>query len=82
MSLQSKLEYQSKKTAVLEKFTKEFVSENYNTDPTFHAIVHMLMNDADPYTIIERLINDRKEFIKKMEDFMTHYGAPIPMKQG
>jgi hypothetical protein len=75
--IKSQSEYRSKKEQVISKFREEFVKENYNYDPMFHNIVELLIRDIDPYEIIERLISNRNELVKKTEEFMNYNAKPI-----
>jgi len=77
MPINSEAEYRSKKDQVLQKFKKQFVETNYLNDPMFHSIIELLIRGADPYEIIEMLIDDKKEMIKRVKEFMELHGQPI-----
>lgn len=72
-------EYRSKREEVIAKFTKEFAESNYNTDPAFRQVIEALIRGVDPYTIIERLIEDRKSLVEKMEYFLKYHSYPQPI---
>lgn len=56
----------AKKAEVLSKFTPDFALKFYFNDATFHNVVEMLARDADPYAIIELLIEQRIELINNL----------------
>jgi hypothetical protein len=62
MSASALQEYRSKKEQVYHRFRNEFIQGNYLTDPLLHAIVELLIRDADPYQIIEELIIERQKY--------------------
>lgn len=49
-----------KRDEVISNFKSDFINENYNHDPAFRSIVELLIRGANPWEIIEQLINDRK----------------------
>ncbi len=65
----NKEEYHQKKDEVIAKFTPDFM-ERYKFDAPFMAILEMLILDANPYELIERLIEDRKEMTDKMKSLI------------
>lgn len=58
--------YRLRRDEVLGAFTKDFVSGHFNYDPTFRTIVESLIRGADPYSIIEHLIKDRKSLFEEI----------------
>ena len=72
----TKQQYHSKKKEVLERFTAKFKDEHYCKDGMFNAIIEMLIRDADPYSIIEKLLEDRETTRKKLEEFITYHSSP------
>ena len=71
-----KNEYHQKKNEVIAKFTPDFM-EQYKYDAPFRAILEMLIRDENPYTLIERLIEDRKDLVKQMHSIIEL--SPIPV---
>lgn len=77
-SINSQAEYNSKRDEVLNRFRKEFdINLHLRTDATFVAVVEMLIRDADPYAMIERLIEDRKILLEKVIEFHTLNSVPV-----
>jgi hypothetical protein len=60
-------EFKQKRHEVIEKFNKQFIDNNYNTDPTTHKVIELLIRDANPYTIIEHLITINQDLLKEYE---------------
>lgn len=70
-------QYRTKQEEVIAKFTKEFIKREYLQDPILNAIVQLLIRGADPYAIIEELI----EQLKKVEELnmkLMQEGVRLP----
>lgn len=79
VEFQTNEQYRLKKQEVIDRFKKEFMETYYKEyDPTFRHVLELLIRDADPYEIIERLIKDRKELADKFKEFVTLYSRPLP----
>jgi 7-keto-8-aminopelargonate synthetase-like enzyme len=57
-------EYRNKKEEVINRFRKEFTEKFYQYSPEMHAIVELIIKGADPYVIIEQLIQE----LEKVKD--------------
>lgn len=64
-------QFEIKRRDLINKFKKEFIDSNYHESPIFNKVFHCLLNDQDPYSMIEFLIeyNTGLEYklIKTME---------------
>lgn len=56
-----------KRVEVYQKFQREFMEKFYYRDPMFRNVFEMMIRDTDPYTIIEKLIEDRAKLVQHME---------------
>lgn len=68
-----------KREEILRKFTHDFATGQYKWDNIFQNVVQALMRDKSPYEIIEILILDKIEMMRKMEDFIIHHAHPNPL---
>lgn len=66
------VEFNNKKKEVLSKFKEDFVKEYYRYDPMFHAVAQMLIMDADPYEIIQQLIEDRVKLEEQIKELILN----------
>lgn len=62
-------DYAIRKGKILERFTQEFYTK-HNKHPLYTRVLEALIRDADPYEIIERLIEINAEQFAKLEEIM------------
>lgn len=67
--------------ALIEKFLNGW--DRYNKEPLFRNIIEALMREADPFEIIEKLIEMNKELSDRIREFVTLHAYPsrIEVKQ-
>jgi len=73
-------EYRTKKEEVLSRFRKEFVEKFYLYSPEMYAIVQLLINDADPYALIEQLIEQLHK-VQYLNLKLLREGIRLPQPQ-
>jgi hypothetical protein len=64
-------QFEEKRKEVLAKFNPEFIQKYLLHDATFHHVYNLLLSDTNPYRIIELLIENRKEMMDKLEEFVN-----------
>lgn len=62
-------DYAIRKGKVLERFTEEFHWRHKHTS-LYNNVLELLIRDADPYEIIERVIEINDEIHKQLTDVM------------
>lgn len=62
-------DYAIRKGKVLERFTQEFFTR-HKDNPLYRNVYEGLIRDADPYEIIEKLIEINAENYAKLEEIM------------
>lgn len=62
-------DYAIRKGRVLERFTQEFFTRHKN-NPLYRNVYEALIRDADPYEIIEKLIEINAEQFATLQDIM------------
>lgn len=68
-------EYRIKRDEILSKFTSEFlITHRHNA--TFRAIYEMLIRDADPYEMIEKLLDLNVENSKTIKAIVENIRHP------
>lgn len=72
---------EAKRKVLIEKFLNGW--ERYNKEPLFRNIIHALMAGAEPFDIIEKLIEMNKELSDRIREYVTlhAYPARIEVKQ-
>lgn len=73
----SKEEFENKKRDVIEKFDSEFTSRYYNKSPLFNHVYELLIRDANPYEIIQKLIEQHEKDIEIMQEYYANHAKPI-----
>lgn len=70
-----------KRKELIEKFLNGW--ERYNKEPLFRNIIHALMAGAEPFYIIEKLIEMNKELSDRFREYVTLHAYPsrIEVKQ-
>lgn len=63
-------ELEKKRKEIIEKFNKQFIDNNFNTDPTTHKVIELLIRDVNPYTIIEHLITVNQDLIRGFDELI------------
>lgn len=63
-------DYTIRKGKVLERFTQEFF-EKYMHNELYRHVYELLIRDADPYEIIERLIEINDEQFQQIKKLIT-----------
>lgn len=61
------IDLEEKRKEILSRFTPEFMEKYYANDATFHGVVAALFHGANPYSIIEMLIENKKEMMDKIQ---------------
>lgn len=72
---------EAKRKALIERFQNGW--DRYNKEPLFRNIIHALMAEAEPFDIIEKLIDMNKELSDNVREYLTlhAYPARIEVKQ-
>lgn len=72
---------EAKRKELIEKFLNGW--DRYNKEPLFRSIIHALMAGAEPFDIIEKLVDMNKELSDKIRDYLTLHAYPtrIEVKQ-
>lgn len=63
-------DYAIRKGKVLEKFSQEFF-EKYMYNDLYRHVYELLIRDADPYDVIERLIEINAEQFRQIKELVT-----------
>lgn len=71
-------EYEQKRREVLAKFNKQFIDNNYSTDPYTHKAVELLTRGVNPYEIIEHLVTANQELFKEFDKLVRNQ-PPAPI---
>lgn len=66
-------DYAIRKGRVLEKFSPEFFTK-YQHEATFNSVYQSLIRDADPYFIIEQLIEMNSNTLMTLKDMVGKIG--------
>lgn len=72
----TKEQYEQKRLEVIAKFNKQFIDNNFNTDPYTHKAVELLTRGANPYEIIEWIITANQELLKEYDKLIRI--SPMP----
>lgn len=68
-SIDSEREFAIKKGKVLEKFQESFF-QRHKYDDLYRHVLELLIRDADPYQIIEKLIEINEEQFTKIKELI------------
>ena len=69
-------EYIAKKKEVISRFTKDFIEKNIDYDSTTNHVIECLIQDVNPYTIIEKLLELRIEDRERISKFLDYNAVP------
>ena len=72
-------DYAIRKGKVLERFTQEFYTRHKHND-LYRHVYESLIRDADPYEIIEKLIEINREQYEKLIDIMPYVSPNYHLK--
>lgn len=62
-------DYTIRKGKIMERFTQEFYTRHYRS-PLYINVLEALIRDADPYEIIEKLIEINAEQFQKIQELI------------
>lgn len=68
--IKNERDYAIRKGKVLEKFNADFF-EKYMHNALYRSVYEALIRDADPYEIIEKLIDINSEQYQKIQELVT-----------
>lgn len=78
-------DYAIRKGKILERFTQDFYTK-HNRNPLYINVLEALIRDADPYEIIEKLIEINAETYSKYEELVPwvspNYAIHKAQKEG
>ena len=72
---EKEIEYYKKTDQVMKRFKN--ADKLYNQNPTFHAVVQLLVRDADIYEVMEMLIVNMDTNTKAMEQMAMRNTNPF-----
>lgn len=67
--IRNERDYVIRKGKVLERFQEDFFENHYNNS-LYRRVLELLIRDADPYLVIEQLIEINEEQYKKMYELV------------
>jgi hypothetical protein len=76
--IQSEIEWRVKHEEILKKFSPDF-QVRLKTVPLYNCAFQSLLNDADPYKLIEFLLNTAYETQNTLTDYMVYNKNPDPI---
>jgi len=74
-AIKNERDYAIRKGKVLEKFNADFF-EKYMHNALYRNVYEALIRDADPYEIIEKLIDINTDQYQKIKELVELHGAP------
>lgn len=80
VEIKDERDYAIRKGKVLERFTQEFFTRHKN-NPLYRNVYESLIRDADPYEIIERLIEINAEQFDKFTEMMPFISPNYYLQQ-
>ena len=69
VEIKDERDYAIRKGKVLERFTQDFFTRHRN-NPLYRNVYEALIRDADPYEVIERLIEINAEHFQKITELV------------
>lgn len=69
-------EYQKKREEIINNFTQGFIDKTYDNNALTMAIIESLIRNENPYNIIEKLVINQDNLIKKLNEVITN--SPMP----
>ncbi len=72
----TKEEYQKKREEIINNFTQGFIDKTYDNNAYTMAIIESLIRNENPYNIIEKLVINQDNLIKKLNEVITN--SPMP----
>jgi hypothetical protein len=72
----TKEQYEQKRSEVIAKFNKQFIDNNYSTDPYTHSAIELLIRGVNPYEIIENLITSNQRLLAEYDKLINYQPQP------
>lgn len=69
---------EQKRLEVIAKFNKQFIDNNFSTDPYTHKVVELLTRGANPYEIIEWILTANQDLLKEYDKLIRNQ-PPAPI---
>lgn len=69
---------EAKRKELIEKFLNGW--ERYNKEPLFRNVIHALMSGAEPFDIIEKLIDMNKELSDNIRTHLNLHAFPAKIE--